>query len=238
MPRRSTATRDAPPAEPAGEGPSITLAGRVFGLMRADILELRLQPGTKLLLDTLREKYDVGFSPLREALSRLVVEGLVVGEDRRGFRVAPLTEEDFYDLTALRREIEVMAVGRSVERGDDMWKAELARAYQHMSLASGKQSGYMGEWSARNQAFHEALVSACGSPRLLNLRRQLFDQFMRYQRIAPLRVWRSAVHDTDHKDILDAALARDIERCRILIKSHIKVLDVIVDAVRSLNGKA
>src|ERR671915_1124275 len=104
-----------------------TLSGRVLALMRSDILELRLQPGSKLLFETLRDKYEVGLSPLRESLSRLVVEGLVVGEDRRGFRVAPMTEEDYIDLTTLRGEIEVMAVTRSVERGSDLWEADLVR---------------------------------------------------------------------------------------------------------------
>src|ERR687889_597433 len=83
------------------ESVSPTLSGRVLALMRNDILELRLEPGSKLLFEALREKYDVGLSPLRESLSRLVVEGLVVGEDRRGFRVAPMTEEDYIDLTTL-----------------------------------------------------------------------------------------------------------------------------------------
>jgi GntR family transcriptional regulator, carbon starvation induced regulator len=172
---------------------------------------------------------------LRESLSRLAVEGLVTGEDRRGFRVAPITENDFVDLTMLRKEIEVLAVTRSVERGNDMWEADLLRAFHHMSLAT-PASG-MTEWPARHQAFHEALVSACGSPRLLHLRRQLFDQFTRYQRIAPRHVWRSAIHDTEHKKMLDAALARDTKKCQALILAHIKVLDVIVEAIRTFNAK-
>jgi DNA-binding GntR family transcriptional regulator len=220
------------------ESASTTLAGRVLALMRSDILELKLQPGSKLGFEALREKYDVGFSPLRESLSRLVVEGLVVGEDRRGFRVAPMTEVDYVDLTMLRREIEVLAVMRSVERGGDTWEADLVRAFHHMSLATTVSRNYLAEWSVRHQAFHEALVAACGSPRLLQLRRQLFDQFMRYQRIAPRHVWRSAIHDTEHKKILDAALARNSKACKALIRGHIRVLDVIVEAVRGLNGKS
>jgi DNA-binding GntR family transcriptional regulator len=220
------------------ESVSPTLAGRVLALMRSDILELRLQPGSKLLFETLREKYDVGLSPLRESLSRLVVEGLVIGEDRRGFRVAPMTVEDFADLTALRREIEVMAVMKSVERGDDLWEADLVRAFHHMKLVSKESENYLTEWSTRHQAFHEAVVSACGSPRLLLLRRQLFDHFMRYQRIAPRHVSRSALHDTDHKKLLDAAVARDTRTCEALIRRHIRVLDVIVDAIKYLNGKS
>src|SRR4051812_16431285 len=181
---------------------SPTLAGRVLALMRSDILELRLQPGSKLLFDTLREKYEVGLSPLRESLSRLVVEGLVIGEDRRGFRVAPMTEDDYIDLTTLRTEIEILAVTTSVERGDDMWEADLVGAFHHMKLASSSSHDHLTDWSGRHQTFHEALVAACGSPRLLHLRRQLFDQFMRYQRIPPRRVWRSAIHDTEHKKLL------------------------------------
>src|SRR5918992_3025560 len=133
------------------ESVSPTLAGRVLALMRSDILELRLEPGSKLLFEALREKYDVGLSPLRESLSRLVVEGLVVGEDRRGFRVAPMTEGDYIDLTTLRTEIEVLAVTRSVERGSDLWEADLVRSFHHMSLATSASRSMLPEWSGRHQ---------------------------------------------------------------------------------------
>lgn len=241
MRRPAAHPREAPgsyKASALNDGASPTLAGRVLALMRSDILELRLPPGSKLGFEALREKYDVGFSPLRESLSRLVVEGLVVGEDRRGFRVAPMTEEDYADLTMLRREIEVLAVTRSVERGDDVWEADLVRAFHHMSLATTVSRNYLAEWSIRHQAFHEALVAACGSPRLIHLRRQLFDQFMRYHRIAPRHVWRSAIHDTEHKKILDAALSRNSKKCEALMRGHIRVLDVIVEAVGMLDGKS
>jgi GntR family carbon starvation induced transcriptional regulator len=174
---------------------------------------------------------------LRESLSRLVVEGLVVGEDRRGFRVAPMTEEDYVDLTTLRTEIEVLAVTTSVERGGDTWEADLVRAFHHLKLVTSDSPNYLAEWSARHQAFHEALVSACGSPRLLHLRRQLFDHFMRYHRVAPRHVSRSALHDTEHKKVLDAALGRNTAKCEALVRRHIRVLDVIVDAVNALNSK-
>jgi DNA-binding GntR family transcriptional regulator len=223
-------------AEPAT---SKTLAGAVLASMRSDILELRLAPGVKLPFESLREKYDVGLSPLRESLSRLVVEGLVTSEDQRGFRVAPLTVEDFVDLTTLRREIEVMAVSRSVERGGDTWEADLVRAFHHMYLASSTVTrDYPTEWARRHMAFHEALVAACGSPRLLRLRRQLFDHFERYQRAAPRHVWKNSIRDTEHKKIVDAALARNVEKVVALTRAHIRVLDVIVDAVKALQPRA
>jgi DNA-binding GntR family transcriptional regulator len=225
--------------EPVTEpGVSKTLAGTVLASMRSDILELRLAPGSKLPFEALRARYDAGFSPLRESLSRLVVEGLVVGEDQRGFRVAPLTVEDFVDLTTLRREIEVMALTRSVERGGDTWEADLVRAFHHMLLASSPVNrGYPTEWARRHRAFHEALVAACGSPRLLLLRRQLFDHFMRYQRVAPRHVWKNSFRDTEHKKIVDAALGRNVEKVSTLIRGHIRILDEIVDGVKTYQSK-
>ena len=225
--------------EPIGQASaSKTLAGTVLASMRSDILELRLIPGSKLPFEALRERYDAGFSPLRESLSRLVVEGLVIGEDQRGFRVAPLTVEDFVDLTTLRREIEVMAITRSVERGGDTWEADLVRAFHHMLLASSPvRRGYPTEWARRHKAFHEALVAACGSPRLLLLRRQLFDHFMRYQRVAPRHVWKNSIRDTEHKKIVDAALSRNVDKAAALIRAHIRILDEIVDGVKAYQSK-
>jgi DNA-binding GntR family transcriptional regulator len=220
------------------EGVSKTLAGAVLASMRSDILELRLVPGSKLPFEALRERYDAGFSPLRESLSRLVVEGLVVGEDQRGFRVAPLTVEDFIDLTTLRQEIEVLAVTRSVERGGDTWEADLVRAFHHMLLASSPVNrGYPTEWARRHKAFHEALVAACGSPRLLQLRRQLFDHFMRYQRVAPRHVWKNSIRDTEHKKIVDAAVSRNVGKAQALIRAHIRIVEEIVDGVKEFQSR-
>src|ERR1700752_1796349 len=103
---KSNRERAAGESPASADGGDSTLSTRAVALMRADILELRLQPGSRLVLDVLRESYGLGLSPLREALSRLGAEGLVVGEEWRGFRVAPVTEEDLYDITYMRREIE------------------------------------------------------------------------------------------------------------------------------------
>jgi DNA-binding GntR family transcriptional regulator len=205
--------------------------------MRADILELKLQPGSKLVLDDLRVTYGLSLSPLREALPRLVAEELVLGEEWRGFRVAPVTEVDLFDLTETRREIEVLAVTRSVMRGGDMWAADLARAFRHMSTAGSKGDNKPNEWPDHHRAFHEILVRECGSPRLIKLRTQLFDQFMRYLRLAPDRVRVGFNDESLHESLFEAALARNAEKCRTLVRSHIQVLDVLVDAVRAFNKK-
>jgi len=74
-----------------------TLASSVYERIREDILIGRLQPGEKLRIDTLRQRYTVGGSPIREALNRLSSEGLVLQHDQRGFGVLPASIEDLVD---------------------------------------------------------------------------------------------------------------------------------------------
>ena len=211
-----------------------TLAASVFGSIRNDILEMRLLPGAKLRSDDLKAMYDTGTSPLREALSRLAEEGLVTSEDQRGFRVTPMTPSDYVDLTNLRRKVEILAVTNAIENGTDAWESALVGAFHHLFLAKTVSSGFPDEWAHRHSLFHEALVSACVSPRLLRIRRQLFEHFMRYQRIVPSDSINKSVLDVKnrHKEIMEAVLSRDIEKTAFLVGAHIQVVDVIMDALR------
>lgn len=213
-----------------------SLTAMVLGRLRADILKGRMAPHTKLRLDDLRKRYDVGLSPLREALSRLAAEGLVVAEDQRGFTVAPTSLEDLDDLTWLRSSIEPLALTRAIELGGDAWEADLVRAYHHLTLAplpsDGASNQEMSEWEHRHKAFHDALVAACGSPRLVQLHDRLFDQFSRYLRLAVVHTGVTRDPDSEHKALVEAALARDADRAAQLMRNHIRVTAEIVRAVQ------
>src|SRR3990172_5019394 len=79
-----------------------TLASSVYERLRQDVLTGELLPGHKLRIDALRLRYGVGASPVREALNRLVSEGLVTLEDQKGFRVAPVSLDELRELTHTR----------------------------------------------------------------------------------------------------------------------------------------
>ena len=85
------------------------------------------------------------------------------------------------------------------------------RAFHHMKLLTPGSPNYLVERSTRHQASRKTLGSACGSPGLLHLRRQFFDQFMRYQRIARGISRAAPFTTTDHKKLLDAALHRRLQ---------------------------
>jgi DNA-binding GntR family transcriptional regulator len=211
---------------PAAGSPGRTLSGAVLEDLRRDILECRWTPGAKLRFAALRRRYDVGLSPLREALSRLAVEGLVVGEDRRGFRVAPASIDDLDEITALRCELEGLALRWSIERGGDAWEAEVVGAFHHLSRfvwrTPGQPHQISAEWEKRHAAFHHALSAACGSARLSRLRAQFFDQTNRYRRLS-VSVKRAPRDDrAEHRALMEATLARDADRAVALMQRHIR----------------
>jgi DNA-binding GntR family transcriptional regulator len=106
-----------------------TLIERTYGQLREDILDGKLVPGEKLLVEHLKARYEVGGGTVREALSRLVSEALVVAEGQRGFTVAAVSIDDLMDVTNVRVAIETEALRASVRNGDDFWRNRLRIAY-------------------------------------------------------------------------------------------------------------
>ena len=120
-----------------------TLASGIANHLRTLIASGEIPPGEKLRLDELRAKFGVSLSPLREALSRLGAEGFVaVMENQRGYRVAPVSENNLVEVTRLRAEIEAFAQRESIARGDDRWDGEVvARLHQLTKLERSMPAG-------------------------------------------------------------------------------------------------
>lgn len=207
-----------------------TRAGDVLQRLREDILGCALQPGEKLRFEALRDRYEVSFSTLREALSRLTAEQLVVSEGQRGFVVAPVSIADLEDLTNSRVLIEREALRLSMIHGDDAWEAAILASFHRMDRLQsrlGAQFYSSSEWVKLHGEFHLALVQACRSPILLEIRNKLFERSHRYRRIsAAFRTkWRPKT--TEHKAIMDSALDRMPETLD-LIERHIRETTVNV----------
>ena len=212
-------------------GKSRTRTASVYEVLRQDILEGRLKPGARLRFEELRGNYQVGLSPLREALMTLASEGLVTQEEHKGFRVAPVSKADLFDITKMRKEFDAMAIRMAIENGDDRWESGIIAALHELGKRSkvGADGLVDSEWEVRHRAFHYALVSACGSQWLLHFRDQLYDQADRYRRLAVQYL--SAPRDDfgEHKEIADAVLARDEESAVYLIRRHMdKTIQILL----------
>src|SRR3546814_1789213 len=102
------------------------------GLLREDIVSCVLEPGQRLRFEQLKEIYGASYSTLREALSSLVAEQLVVAEGQRGFRVASISAADLLDLTDARVLLEREAVRRAIERADASSRAQIMSAFHRL----------------------------------------------------------------------------------------------------------
>ncbi|MFW0783587.1 FCD domain-containing protein [Gordonia sp. CPCC 206044] len=193
--------------------------------LRQDLLSNVHQAGDKLKVDHLREQYGCSSSPLREALNRLTYEGLVIADERRGFRVAAMSVEDFNDITRLRLILDMQALEESIERGGDEWEAQaIASFYRLQKVEERLPDGPLvlnSEWSMLHKSFHMTLLSATTSPRLLQSCSNLFDQAERYRRFSAAHRTQSRSKSGEHEAILNATIGRDKDEAVALLTHHI-----------------
>jgi DNA-binding GntR family transcriptional regulator len=208
-----------------------TLVDAAYAWLRPRILDGSLAAGAKLRVEHLRSASGIGATPLREALSRLSAERLVQATGQRGFRVAPVSLAELVDVTDNRILIECRAVELSVKYGDVAWEASLVAAHHLLERTSRRD---FPAWDAVNTSFHDALVSSCGSPWLLAMRKSLFDQHARYRALAsaapPPRRGAPRDVDAEHAELLAAALARRPRRAAELTEAHVRATAQVIRA--------
>lgn len=208
-----------------------SLTTLAFERLRQDILCGALRPEERLRIQALSERYAIGATAIREALSRLVPDGLVSSEDQRGFFVAPVSRDDLVDLTQTRIEVEQMALRLAMERGDVEWETQLVSCFHRLSRTEPPTSPERAVvWAQAHQQFHEALIAGCRSAWTLRLCRLLYEKSERYRNLSAQRT-RSGGRDVaaEHRTLMDAAMARDTEAaCRLLSEHFWETTDIIL----------
>ncbi|WP_134500003.1 GntR family transcriptional regulator [Microvirga pakistanensis] len=200
-----------------------SIADLAYDRIRADIVFGRLKPASRLRLDRLAKDYGASVSTVREILSRLSSEGLVIAEDQRGFRVAPVSPAGLRDVAAMRLLLETYALPLSFAAGDLEWESRVVAA--HHKLAVMERRMLAGEtagtelWKRYDREFHQSLIEACGSQTLLDLYGGVFDQYLRYQMVA--LVFRGEIAAAEHRLLLECALSRNAERACDVLTRHV-----------------
>jgi GntR family carbon starvation induced transcriptional regulator len=214
-----------------------TRADKAHQTLRADILNGTYPPGYKLKFEFLQSELGYSASPLREALTRLTADGLVTSEQRRGFTVAVISVAELHDITRLRCMLEPLALRDSIENGDDAWEADLLSAFHRLSKIEERVGSEPNipddDWAYWHKHFHESLLAACPSVKLLQIRQGLFEQSDRYRFLSAAR--RKTARDklVEHKELLDAALDRDADKACKLMENHILLTaEQLVDALK------
>ena len=206
---------------------SLSLSEKAFRILRQQILNGEVPPGEKLRVEALQREHAFSSSPIREALNRLVAEGLVTADDHRGFRAALMTSADLEDITRFRLIVEPAALSQSIANGTDEWEARVVAAFHRLERIRQRielgEIPFNAEWTQRHKDFHTALISAARSPRLLSACSNYFDVSERYRRFEAMNRTQSRDTTGEHRRLMETALARQAEMSVALLREHISL---------------
>ena len=212
----STSTAAPIGGEEAEDGRT-SLTSRIYARLHADIISGVLEPGAKLKIEELRQRYDSGTSPIREALSLLTSNFLVERLDQRGFRVSPINLEQFDELLKTRCWLEEKGLRESIANGDKHWEEKVVLAAYHLSRTT---RGSSEEREILHKDFHMTLISQCGSRYLLNMCDELYNQNVRYRMAARSESYPERDIQAEHDAIAEAVLARDADLAVYRLLQH------------------
>lgn len=208
------------------------MAESVEAQMRQAIATGELAPASKLQMEQLKARFNVGFSPIREALSRLLGEGLVELEPNRGFRVTGLSREDLEDIAVTRVAIETTALRRAIQRGGDEWEVGIVSAMHRYRLASdGKFTSpeKLAKWEEAHDALHAAFIANCGSSRLIAMQQRLQQQHLRYRRLVVIPEVGEQPDVEEHEALVATILGRDADTAVAEMEHHMMTTVELLD---------
>ena len=201
-----------------------TMSTQLVHRLREEIISGSLQPGSKINLAMAREHFGVSLSPLREALARLVSDGLAEFEDNRGYRVAPVSLANLAEVTQLRTEFECSALRHAMTVGDVDWEADVMRDLYRLSRITRDpaHAETLTRWEAAHAEFHMTLLAGCNMPLLQNTCRVLHNLNDRYRRIFLRTEGGDRNVAAEHTEIATLAVRREIEPACDSLRNHIQ----------------
>lgn len=203
----------------------------VFNTLRRAILKGELKPGERLMEIALADKLGVSRTPIREAIRKLELEGLVVMAPRKGAKVASITERDLNDVLEVRKGMEVLAISLACKRitGEELDKLEAIE----QSFQSLIESGNLTELAEMDVKFHDTIYQATNNQRLVQLLNNLREQMYRYRMeyLKDIAVRRTLAEE--HKAICEALQGRDESKAQNYVSVHIDNQQKAI--IRSLN---
>ena len=210
-----------------------TQASDVYDRLREDLLSGRLAPSRKLQMRFLIEMYQTGQTPLREALNRLTVDGLVEVREQRGFYVRDISRAELAELTKTRCWVESLALRESMAASTPPWEEQLLLAQHRLGRTprSLNQTEFEDnpEWERLHRIYHRTLIGHCGSASLIAFCGQLADQLYRYRRLSIRKAFPSRHVGDEHLAITNAVMSGNADEAVKLLTAHYrKTADVIL----------
>ena len=192
----------------------------VFNTLRHAILKGELEPGERLMEIALAQKLGVSRTPIREAIRKLELEGLVVMVPRKGAEVADITEKDLRDVLEVRTALEELSIELAMKNMNDDDYKQLTEA--NKLFAKDSEGDDLIKIAEADVAFHELMYMATGNKRLIQMINNLREQMYRY-RLEYIKDKSTHARLVDeHNRIIDAMVKNDVAAAKAAIKLHVE----------------
>lgn len=191
----------------------------VFKTLRQGILTGELKPGERLMEIHLANRLGVSRTPIREAIRKLELEGLVIMIPRRGAEVAQITEKNLQDVLEVRRELDAFAAKLACQRMNEEQRAELKEAEEAFETAVETKDATV--IARADVAFHDIILKSAGNERLSQLVNNLAEQVYRYRfEYVKDKTSHSRLIE-EHRNICNSIIKGDKEAAAMAVGIHV-----------------
>ena len=192
----------------------------VFNTLRRAIITGEFAPGERLMEISLANRLGVSRTPVREAIRKLELEGLVIMIPRTGAQVAKITEKSLRDVIEIRCVLEEFAASLACERITEEGKEKLKEA--HRQFVEAAQTNDIIDIVEKDEQFHDAIFQATCNDRLITIINNLREQFYRYRMEYVKDIEQHSVLVTEHEQLLHAIFNQDSETAKQIMRTHLK----------------
>jgi len=206
-----------------------TIVDKIYNKLKEDIINLEVKLGERVYIKKISEDFDISQTPIREALSRLVKDGLIVYKPRKGYYVIQITCEDLKEIYDLRKMIECYALERGIKNID---KNKLKEILQQGIKMQKKplQPKKPREFCIIDRELHMTIVNSCLSGSMYKMYLQIYPLVSISQQLDPL--YERSMEE--HILLINEILEENIEKAKKTLEKHIE--NCKNDGIKFLEG--
>ena len=198
----------------------------VFNTLRQAILKGELEPGERLMEIQLADRLGVSRTPIREAIRKLELEGLVLMIPRKGAEVAKISEKSLRDVLEVRRSLEELAAELACQRMDAEALKDLEDAQK--AFIQAVESGETMTMAEADEHFHDVIYMGTGNTRLVQILNNLREQMYRYRLEYIKDAEKRQILLVEHESILRAIRSRHVAEAKEAVRAHIDNQEITV----------
>ena len=198
----------------------------VFKTLRQAILKGKLEPGERLMEIQLAERLGVSRTPIREAIRKLELEGLVLMIPRKGAEVAKISESNLRDVLEVRRSLEELAIDLACQRITEEELDELNKA--EVDFKAAIENGDAMQIAQTDESFHEIIYNSTKNQKLVQILNNLREQMYRYRLEYIKDADKRQILMVEHEHMLKALTLRHIQEAKMAVREHIDNQEITI----------